>query len=274
MTSKDTLDGEHPTPVNGPSASQFSVVDKNFDKKTPKFDMKSEEYITYRFRHYPARTAQAAIDYSINNNKSRENLKIIIKDLLEHYSPANDLAGENAIDFEALDDTAEVLKDFGMDSLALMEIAFFIEETFALRIETEKIMNIVTLKDVLDMVEQTAKEQDGVVWPKVTLGKPVPGDAARAFKKYEIGWVPNPENTTAFVDCYTPNKDVPVIDMNDPETIKKLEKAGKEGKLDDAEAYQAFIKKEFSPKEGEPKKKKRKYTKRSDYWKKKQKKGK
>ena len=81
-----------------------------------------------------------------------------------------------------------------------------------------------------------------------------------AHKKYKIGWVPNPKNPTAFLECTKP---VPVVDMSDPETVKKLKKAAENGELE-GDKYQEFLQRELTPK-----KKKRKYTKRSEYWNKK-----
>ena len=51
--------------------------------------------------------------------------------------------------------------------------------------------------------------------------------------------------------------------MTNPNTAKRLQEASESGELTE-ENYQEFIKKEFTPK-----KKKRKYTKKSDYWNKK-----
>jgi acyl carrier protein len=246
------------------------AIDEEFNKKKPKFNLSSPEGIRHHFRHYSKGTQDVAIEYLLapfSKGKTEENLITIIKAILEHYSPASDIINASEkVDFASLDENSEILKDFGMDSLSLMEISFFIEELFDLRIENEKILEIVTLGDVVRMVVQTQEEQEGVDWPKVHLGgadaqNPGPGDPALAHKKYKIGWVPNPKNTTAFLEC-----NAPVINMGDAETIKKYKKAADEGRMETPEDMQKFIKEELTPP-----KPKRKYTKKSDYWKKKKK---
>jgi acyl carrier protein len=247
------------------------AVDDNFNKKKPKFSLSTSKGIRHHFRHYPKDVQDTAVEYLLapfKKGKTRGNLVIIIKAILEHYSPASDIItseGKPTVDFASLDEDSEIIADFGMDSLSLMEIAFFIEEVLDLRIENEKILEIVTLGDVVNMVEQTQEEQEGIDWPEVHLGgadaqNPGPEDPAMAHKKYKIGWVPNPKNTTAFLECNTP-----VIDMSDAETIKKYKKASDEGRIKTTEDMQKFIEEELTPKP------KRKYTKKSDYWKKKKK---
>jgi len=239
------------------------AIEQNFNSEIPKYDLKSPAYIKYHFRHYPDRTKDLAIQYLIDGDQ--EALLGIVKDVLVKYSTTE---GINADD---LNEKSEIVKDFGVDSLGVMEIACFLEETFRIRIENEKVMDVTTLEDVLRMTKETIAEQESVVWPKTTIGTPQPGDPPMAFKEYEIGWVPNPENTTAALECTIPNKEkapfkdpnIPVIDMTDPDTVEKLAKASDSGELTE-ENYQEFIKKEFTPK-----KKKRKYTKKSDYWNKK-----
>ena len=239
------------------------AIEDNFKSEIPEYDLKSPAYIKYHFRHYPDSTKELAMNYLIDGDQDA--LLGIIKDILVKYSTTEDLNKDE------LNLKSEIVNDFGVDSLGVMEIACFLEETFKIRIENEKVMDVVTLEDVLKMTKQTIAEQEGVVWPKVTLGKPQPGDPPMAFKEYEIGWVPNPKNPTAVLECSTldkgkhPFKDpnVPVLDMTDPKTVARLKEARESGELTE-ENYQEFIKKEFTPK-----KKKRKYTKKSDYWKKK-----
>jgi|TARA_B110000495_G_C23037996_1_gene620789 acyl carrier protein len=238
-----------------------NAVDLNFKSKVPQHDLKSPAYIKYHFRHYPERTKELAIQYLLEGDQNA--LEGIVKDVLVKYSAIEDL------NVDELNEKSEIVKDFGVDSLGVMEIACFLEETFSIRIENEKVMDVTTLEDVLRMTKQTIAEQEGVSWPKVTLGTPLPGDPPMAFKEYEIGWVPNPKNTTAALECTVPNKEkqpfkdqnIPVIDMTDPKTAKRLAEASESGELTE-ENYQEFIKKEFTPK-----KKKRKYTKKSEYWK-------
>ena len=237
------------------------VVDKEFETpEAPKWDMKNEKCIRHHFRHFPDKITDQAVDYLINENDSV--LDDVIKGVLEKFSPLSD-SSENRPDFASLGPQNEIISDFGMDSLSLMEIAFFCEEVFDLIIENEKIMHIVTLKDVTDMIRKTKAEQDGVEWPEMHFGgasdqNPGPDDPPLAHKKYKVGWVPNPKNGTAFHEC-----NVPVVDMNDPETVKKLSKAAENGELE-GDKYQEFLQRELVPK-----KKKRKYNKKSDYWKKK-----
>ena len=237
------------------------AIEDNFKSEIPEYDLKSPAYIKYHFRHYPDSTKELAMQYLIGGDQDA--LLGIIEDILIKYSTAENLNKDD------LNLKSEIVNDFGVDSLGVMEIACFLEETFKIRIENEKVMDVVTLEDVLRMTKQTIAEQEGVVWPKATLGKPQPGDPPLAFKEYEIGWVPNPKNPTAVLECSTPDKDkhpfkdpnVPVLDMTDPKTAARLKEATESGELTD-ENYQEFIKKEFTPK-----KKKRKYTKKSDYWK-------
>lgn len=239
------------------------AIEDGFKSEIPEHDLKSPAYIKYHFRHYPDSTKELAKQYLIDGNK--EALLGIVKDVLVKYS-----ATEN-LDTGKLNLKSEIINDFGVDSLGVMEIACFLEETFKIRIENEKIMEVVTLEDVLKMTKETIEEQENIAWPKVTIGNPQPGDPPMAFKEYEIGWVPNPKNPTALLECSAPKKEkhpfkdpnVPVLDMTDPKTAERLKKATESGELTE-DNYQEFIQKEFSPKN-----KKRKYTKKSEYWKKK-----
>ena len=124
------------------------VVDKEFETpEAPKWDMKNEKCIRHHFRHFPDKITDQAVDYLINENDSV--LDDVIKGVLEKFSPLSD-SSENRPDFASLGPQNEIISDFGMDSLSLMEIAFFCEEVFDLRIENEKIMHIVINNYLID----------------------------------------------------------------------------------------------------------------------------
>jgi acyl carrier protein len=200
------------------------ALNQSFGTSRQKFDLESAGGIRHHFRHYPKETQDRAIEYLLapfQKGRTRENLTFLIKAILEHYSPASDIIVDNKkVDFTSLGEDSEVIADFGMDSLSLMEISFFIEEVFDLRIENEKILSIVTLGDVIDMVERTQDEQDGVEREEVTFAELGAADGgSRAHKKYKVGWVVNPENPTAFLEC-----NAPVINIEDLAAIKKLKK--------------------------------------------------
>ena len=111
-----------------------------------KVDLSSKDYLRHRFRHYPQEAKDLAIDYLINNNE--ESLQPLIKCILVKYSVIDDL------DISNLNDDSEIQNDFGVDSLGVMEIIMFLEETFETVIEIEKWQTIVTLKDVIEVVKE------------------------------------------------------------------------------------------------------------------------
>ena len=71
------------------------------------------------------------------------------------------------------------------------------------------------------MIEQTQSEQDGVEREEVTFAELGAADnGPRAHKIYKVGWVVDPKNPTAFLEC-----NAPVINLQDLEAVNKLKKS-------------------------------------------------
>lgn len=177
---------------------------EKIDKPQPR----TEKSIRHHFRHYPKEAQDTAVEYLLapfKKGRTRENLSYLIKCILEHYSPANEVADN--IDFASLGEDSELVNDFGIDSLSLMEISFFIEESFGLRIEGEKLPSIVTLGDAIDMVGQITEVEEA---PADSVPQPL--------DRREVDW-PSAGGLTAFMEC-----NAPVINVEGLESAKKLKK--------------------------------------------------
>lgn len=74
-----------------------------------------------------------------------------IKDLLsENY-------GVNRAD---ITENAELIADLGLTSFQLVEIISELEDMFDIETDEEEVTNIVTVKDVIDIIEKKIKESE------------------------------------------------------------------------------------------------------------------
>jgi len=74
-----------------------------------------------------------------------------IKDLLsENY-------GVNRAD---ITENAELIADLGLTSFQLVEIISELEDMFDIETDEEEVTNIVTVKDVIDIIEKKIKENE------------------------------------------------------------------------------------------------------------------
>ena len=61
------------------------------------------------------------------------------------------------VDEEEIKPEAKLNEDLGIDSLAAVELALELENEFGIRIEDEELANLVTVQDVMDIIEQKSK---------------------------------------------------------------------------------------------------------------------
>ena len=61
------------------------------------------------------------------------------------------------IDEETITPEANLKDDLGIDSLAAVELALELENEFDIRIEDEELAKLVTVQDVMDIIEKKSK---------------------------------------------------------------------------------------------------------------------
>ena len=62
------------------------------------------------------------------------------------------IAKHAKIEVDKLDETADFKKDLHLDSIDLFQMVMEVEETFNIKVDDEKLLNIKTVKDALDSV--------------------------------------------------------------------------------------------------------------------------
>ncbi len=61
------------------------------------------------------------------------------------------------VDEEEIKPEAKLNEDLGIDSLAAVELALELENEFDIRIEDEELAKLVTVQDVMDIIEKKSK---------------------------------------------------------------------------------------------------------------------
>lgn len=64
------------------------------------------------------------------------------------------------MDPDKIDENAHFIKDYGMDSLIMLEILATLEQKYNVRIPQEKLMDMVTLKGVISVFQDISKEAE------------------------------------------------------------------------------------------------------------------
>ena len=60
------------------------------------------------------------------------------------------IAEKLGIDLDDVKEDANIIEDLGADSLDLVDIVMYVEDTFGIRVEDEELEKIKTLKDIVD----------------------------------------------------------------------------------------------------------------------------
>ena len=60
------------------------------------------------------------------------------------------IAEKLGIDLDDVKEDANIIEDLGADSLDLVDIVMYVENTFGIRVEDEELERIKTLKDIVD----------------------------------------------------------------------------------------------------------------------------
>ena len=110
-------------------------------------DLTSEDYISYLFRHHEDDTRDLAVNYLINNRE--EFLEPLIKNILVRHSDPKS-APKNTKNFNL----ESRIQDFGVDSLGMMEIIVFFEQTFDTVVEIDRMQSISTLNDIIKLIKE------------------------------------------------------------------------------------------------------------------------
>lgn len=102
------------------------------------FAGKSPEQIRAQLRGLPASTVDAALRYRESGNL--DDLFAMLPGLIAYHLPRGSKSPP-----EVLSDDLRLSQDLGLDSLALSEMAFKMDELFDLRIETNEVMGLETV---------------------------------------------------------------------------------------------------------------------------------
>ena len=71
------------------------------------------------------------------------------------------IAEKLGIDLDDVKEEANLIEDLGADSLDLVDIVMYVEDTFGIRVEDEELESIRTLKDIVDgIVRKLEGESD------------------------------------------------------------------------------------------------------------------
>jgi len=63
------------------------------------------------------------------------------------------------LDPEAMADNAHLVEDLGLDSLSLLEVSVDVDYHFKLGLEEDRLKNLRTLQDIVDIVQESLDEK-------------------------------------------------------------------------------------------------------------------
>lgn len=70
------------------------------------------------------------------------------------------ISEEFFVDEELIKEDSRLKEDLGIDSLASMQLILDLEQEYAIRVENEEVMNIETVKDVIDLLKKKAGDEE------------------------------------------------------------------------------------------------------------------
>lgn len=63
------------------------------------------------------------------------------------------------VDEESIKEESLLREDLGIDSLASMQLIIVLEKEYSIRVENEEVMNIETIKDIIDLLKKKVGEE-------------------------------------------------------------------------------------------------------------------
>ena len=66
---------------------------------------------------------------------------------------------EFIVDEESIKEESLLREDLGIDSLASMQLIIVLEKEYSIRVENEEVMNIETIKDIIDLLKKKVGEE-------------------------------------------------------------------------------------------------------------------
>ncbi|QTA37809.1 acyl carrier protein [Thermosipho ferrireducens] len=70
------------------------------------------------------------------------------------------LAEKLDIPIEEIDESSNIIDDLGADSLDVVDLIMILEDEFGIRIEDDELEQIVSVSDVIDIIENKLKEKE------------------------------------------------------------------------------------------------------------------
>lgn len=111
------------------------------------FQHLTDEQLRHELRGFPSITVEAAL--TLQANAAPAQVSAVVVRILSFYLPR----GAEA-DLTAQPDAARLREDLGIDSLALSEAAFKLEELFDMRVENAELAEMQTLGDLRKFAER------------------------------------------------------------------------------------------------------------------------
>lgn len=115
------------------------------------FTEKSAEEIRADLRGFPSSCLEAALRY--REDGQFETFARMLPGMIEFHMP-NGAAKPPA----ELKDSLRLNQDLGLDSLALTEMAFKMDDLFGIPIETREVMGVVTVRDLKSFLRRKLKQ--------------------------------------------------------------------------------------------------------------------
>lgn len=106
------------------------------------FREKSPELLATEMVGFPAGTLEALLLF--HEKPSEENLRVVMPGFIAFHLPAG-----TDLPPDPIKDELQLVQDFGLDSLALSEMAFKMEDVFGFRVETHEVFGIVTFGELV-----------------------------------------------------------------------------------------------------------------------------
>jgi acyl carrier protein len=70
------------------------------------------------------------------------------------------ISEEFFVDEELIKEDSRLKEDLGIDSLASMQLILDLEREYSIRVENEDVMNIETIKDIIDLLKKKVGDEE------------------------------------------------------------------------------------------------------------------
>ena len=111
------------------------------------FSAKSQDALTEELIGFPPDCLQAILAFQ--KEQSATNLRALLPSFISFHLPAG-----VELPSQPFDDKLQLVQDMGLDSLALSEMAFKMEDVFGFRVESQEVFGIETFGDLVAFLSE------------------------------------------------------------------------------------------------------------------------